>query len=178
MRWLNKPEHWKYENGLLALTAEPKTDFWRKTHYGFIRDSGHFFFEEVTGDFEIETRFQGDYHDLYDQAGLMIRADETTWLKTGIEFVHGVQHLSVVVTRDFSDWSVVPLLNNLPEVRLRVKRSGGSVVIDYTMDDEHWIMLRTAYLSAAPRLEAGVMAAAPDGSGFEARFRGIRITNL
>ena len=109
MTWLNEPRNWKQENDHLFVFADTHTDFWRKTHYGFVRDNGHFYYEGVSGNFQVETEFQGRYESLYDQAGLMVRVDETTWIKSGIEFVNGIHQLSAVATREYSDWSVVPL---------------------------------------------------------------------
>jgi regulation of enolase protein 1 (concanavalin A-like superfamily) len=176
MIWLNEPAKWHADDGTLSLTTDPKTDFWRKTHYGFIRDNGHFSYETVSGDFVVETEFEGKYHALYDQAGLMIRLDQTTWLKTGIEFVDGVQHVSAVVTRDYSDWSVVKLPTPLPTLRLRATRKAGTVIIEYQDGSRTWFMLRTAFLSTAAELQVGRMAASPHGPGFEVCFRDFSIT--
>ena len=107
--WLNAPPRWSGDARALEMETGEKTDFWRDTFYGFTRESGHAWLAPVTGDFSLSVRFRGGYETLYDQAGLMVRLDETTWLKCGVEFVDGVQHASVVVTRDHSDWSVVPL---------------------------------------------------------------------
>ena len=75
-----------------AVTTEHDTDFWRETHYGFIRGpNGHFYYQEVSGDFRCEVKVSGHYAALDDQAGLMVRLDAMTWLKAGIEFVEGVQ---------------------------------------------------------------------------------------
>jgi regulation of enolase protein 1 (concanavalin A-like superfamily) len=175
MTWLNEPRNWKQEKNHLSLFADARTDFWRKTHYGFVRDSGHFYYERIAGNFEVETEFGGRYESLYDQAGLMVRLDETTWLKTGIEFVHGVHYLSAVVTREYSDWSVVPLYSYPGSLRLRLKREGGSVTIEYCSPDRGWVMFRTAHLSMAHELEVGRMAAAPEGDGFEAIFSEFRL---
>ncbi len=38
--WLNEPPAWNDADGVLTMTTGDKTDFWRETHYGFIRDSG------------------------------------------------------------------------------------------------------------------------------------------
>jgi regulation of enolase protein 1 (concanavalin A-like superfamily) len=178
MNWLNEPRNWKQENEFLVLSADTHTDFWRKTHYGFIRDNGHFYFEKVSGNFEVETEFRGQYQSLYDQAGVMVRLDETTWLKTGVEFVNGIHYVSAVVTRDFSDWSVLPFHDYPGSLRLRLKREGGAVTVEYHGGDGSWIMFRTAYLSTADELEVGPMAAAPDGPGFEAVFSEYRLKRL
>src|SRR4051794_7783549 len=112
MQWYNEAPSWKTEGDTTEITSAPKSDYWRKTHYGFIRDNGHFYYQTISGNFTASVKLTGQYRDLYDHAGLMIRLDEMTWMKCGIEFVHGVQQASVVVTRDFSDWSVTELPQN------------------------------------------------------------------
>src|ERR1700730_939544 len=178
MTWFNEPQNWKQENDHFFIFADAHTDFWRKTHYGFIRDNGHFYYEKVTGNFEVETEFRGRYQSLYDQAGVMVRLDETTWMKTGIEFVHGIHHVSAVVTRDYSDWSVVPLYSYPGFLRLRLKREGGTVTVEYCSQEGKWIMFRTAYLSFVHELQVGRMAAAPEGAGFEVLFSEYRVKQL
>jgi regulation of enolase protein 1 (concanavalin A-like superfamily) len=170
MVWLNEPKVWKQEGETLMVRANARTDFWRKTHYGFIRDNGHFYYEKVTGDFTVETEFHGEFASLYDQAGLMVRLDPAFWLKTGIEYVDGIHYVSAVVTREYSDWSVVRLYEYSGSLRLRLRRESGTVIIEYGGAQDSWIMLRTAYLSDAPQLEVGRMVAAPDGPGFQATF--------
>lgn len=81
MQWLNEPPQWSQGDRQIYIKTSPKTDFWRTTHYGFIRDSGHFYFDTVSGDFDVEVYIRGSYIDLYDQAGLMLRIDEKTGSK-------------------------------------------------------------------------------------------------
>ncbi len=107
--WLNPPPGWSGDAAGLEVETGEKTDFWRETFYGFVRDTGHAWLAPVDGDFSLSARFRGDYSQLYDQAGLMLRRDDRTWIKTGIEFTDGLMHFSVVVTGPRSDWSVVPL---------------------------------------------------------------------
>ena len=47
MEWLNEPPIWNVQGNMLIVTAGPKTDFWRTTHYGFIRDNGHCYYQRV-----------------------------------------------------------------------------------------------------------------------------------
>ena len=173
MNWYNEPPAWSLSGQTIHITTGPKTDFWRKTHYGFIRDNGHFYYQEVAGDFVAEVKFSGQYQSLYDQAGLMLRLDEANWLKCGIEYVDGVQQASVVVTRDFSDWSVAPLPGNPASLWLRLTRQGQSVEIHYSLDGEHDSLLRVAYLPMAERVQVGPMAASPEGDGFSVAFEGF-----
>ncbi len=175
MEWLNEPPEWEQRGDLLIVTAAPETDFWRKTHDGGIRDSGHAFLEPWTGDFIAEVALSADYRDQYDQAGVMVRLDETIWLKCGIELLDGVQQVSAVVTRDVSDWSVVPLPAPPTSLRLLVDRVGGTIEVRYGLDRGAATLLRQAYLTDAPSLSIGPMCASPTGSGITARFTGFSV---
>jgi uncharacterized protein len=42
-KWFNQPRHWQMREGSLVCTADPKTDFWQKTFYGYSYDTGHFY---------------------------------------------------------------------------------------------------------------------------------------
>src|SRR5262249_16098000 len=107
MKWLNDPASWNQSGDKLIVHSRPKTDFWRKTFYGYITTNVNFFHLPVAGDFVFEARISGRYGALYDQAGLMVRVDAENWVKCGTEFVDGVRHASVVFTREFSDWSTM-----------------------------------------------------------------------
>ena len=178
MLWLNEPPIWQITGSTIDVTAGGGTDFWRKTHYGFTRDSGHFGYEVVEGDFVATVKVSGQYHELYDQAGLMLRSSATHWLKCGIEYVHGVQYVSAVVTNDFSDWSVAPLPQNPPSIWLRVTRQAEAVEVHYALDGATYTLLRIAYLAPAAAMQAGIMCAAPDGGGFAVRFEGFELHRL
>ena len=39
--WLNEPSIRRRDGGALKVTTDRSTDFWRETHYGFTRDTGH-----------------------------------------------------------------------------------------------------------------------------------------
>ncbi len=178
MQWLNEPPAWEEQGTSLTVTTAPKTDFWRKTQYGFIRDSGHFYAEPVGGDFVAEVKVFGHYRDQYDHAGLMVRLDDANWMKCGVEFVNGAQYVSAVVTRDYSDWSVLPAPADLGALWLRVTRRGDAVEVQYSFDGEHFRLLCLAHLTTAETLSVGPMCASPEGNGFDVRFDGFRVQPL
>ena len=172
MRWQNAPKQSTITASSVRVQVEGGTDFWRVTHYGFIRDNGHFFYQEQEGDFLVKVKVVGQYKELYDQAGLMIRLDEKNWIKTGIEYVKGVQNVSAVVTREVSDWSVVPRQDSPVAVWLTLLRKGDYVEIQYSFDNKNFNMLRLAYFPPTPgkKVQIGLMCAAPDGKGFPVEF--------
>ena len=178
MKWYNEPPIWTEQEQILTVTSGLNTDFWRKTHYGFIRDNGHFYYQTVTGDFIATVKITGEYQVLYDQAGLMIRADDLTWLKCGIEFVEGVQYASAVVTREYSDWSIVELSGSPTSLWIKVERRGGSVEVKYALDGEKYSTIRLAYLTESETVQVGMMCASPERDGFQVQFEGFEIKLL
>jgi len=169
---------WTVDGSTITMRSGPKTDFWRTTHYGFIRDNGHFYYRHVADDFLVEVKVSGAYTALYDQAGLMVRVDEANWIKCGIEFVDGVQQVSAVVTREYSDWSVAPLPGKPVAIWLRLTRHGSAIEIHYSLDGVQYQMLRLAYFIPSKTMSVGLMCASPDGAGFTVTFEGLTIQSI
>lgn len=175
-RWLNEPEKWAGDADHLTLTTDDRTDFWRETFYGFVRDSGHAWLAPVLGDFSASCSFKGVYQALYDQAGIMLRIDETHWIKAGIEYTDGLMHFSVVVTRDVSDWSVIPLYGVAADepVFVRITRHDDAVRVQFHLGDGKWQMARLCPFPADDAF-VGVTACSPERKGFQAGFRDIHV---
>jgi regulation of enolase protein 1 (concanavalin A-like superfamily) len=175
MKWLNEPASAKESGNQIEILTRAKTDFWRKTFYGYITDNGHFFYMPIAGDFVLESRVTGQYADLYDQAGLMVRVDGENWMKCGIELVDGVEHASVVMTRDFSDWSTVGGIAS-KTTWWRVVRKGDSLESLYSLDGKTYTSIRLGYLQVPKTVNAGIMCASPEGKGFKCSFDELRLT--
>ncbi len=169
-KWLNAPHHWRREGASLIVTTDPKTDFWRKTFYGYITDNGHLYYRSLSGEFTTTLKVTGQYRDLYDQAGLMVRLDERNWMKCGVEFVDGAPHMSVVFTRDYSDWSTFTLGSYAGPLWLKVVRQKDSLDIAHSLNGHDFVEDRQGYFPPDQAVMAGPMCAAPEGKGFEVRF--------
>jgi regulation of enolase protein 1 (concanavalin A-like superfamily) len=170
MSWLNPPAAEHYGDGILTVRSKGKTDFWRKTFYGYVTDNGHFMYLPLLGEFTLQARISGAYGSLYDQAGLMVRLDEKRWMKCGTEFVGGKRSASVVFTHDFSDWSTMDDVSQTAAVWWRVVRRRDSIEAQCSKDGEKFVTVRQGYFPADIQAMVGVMCAAPEGAGFEATF--------
>ncbi|CAF1091637.1 unnamed protein product [Rotaria sordida] len=181
--WFNEPKKWSINGSTILVHTDAKTDFWRKTHYDFERDNGHFYYRSFSGDQSLTAtvNVRGKYTTLYDQGGLMLRINEKNWIKCGVEYVDGNQFASVVVTvNGWSDWSVVPI--NSPDVlKLRVKREKEAVHIEYAEGENgEFKMMRLAYfplMDKSQPLMVGIMCASPgeDTQGFDITFNDLNI---
>ena len=178
--WSNSPPNWSVEeNGTLRARSGADTDFWRTTHYGFVRDDGHALLTPRSGEFTATLTFDGDYQTLYDQAGLMVRSGPQSWIKFGVELTDGLPHLSCVVTHGISDWSARPMpeASDRP-VTIRVTRIGDALLLqsregeaDRNGAGQSWRMERLAPWPREPiAVGIGPYLCSPQREGFEARF--------
>ena len=86
LHWLNPPHTWCVRDSHLVIEADANTDYWQRTHYGFVADTGHFLYTEVSSDFILSTHVYFQPAHQYDQAGLMVRISPQCWLKTSVEY--------------------------------------------------------------------------------------------
>lgn len=178
MQWFNEPESWSIKNNKLTMQVTPQSDYWRISHYGFTVDDAPLLYTTRGGEFEVKVKIAGDYKVRFDQAGLMLRTDKENYIKAGIEFVDGKYNISCVVTHHTSDWSVITLDKSIDYIWIKAVRRLDAVEIFYSFDDKNYVMMRNCHLADNTPVMVGMMAACPDGNGFEARFEGFKITHL
>ena len=175
--WLNEPKSWEIAGRSLRMTTDKKTDFWRETHYGFVRDSGHFFGCAVTGEFSAQLRIRARYAEQYDQAGIMVRIDEQRWVKAGIEFCDGRPCLGSVLTLARSDWATGIFDGDAGDFRIRATVAKGVLKLQASADGRVWPILRLCPFPVAEKYLVGPMACTPERSGLEVEFSDLTITH-
>lgn len=178
MNWFNEPAQWTIANKQLSMFVTPKSDYWRISHYGFTVDDAPFYYAEYGGEFEAKVKISGDYKVRFDQAGMMIRIDHENYIKTGIEFVDGKYNLSTVVTHKTSDWSVIALDRPVDSIWIKAVRRLDAVEIFYSFDDKEYTLMRNAWMQANTPVKIGMMAACPDGNGFNVTFSNFSVKHL
>ncbi|MEY8758908.1 DUF1349 domain-containing protein [Chryseobacterium tongliaoense] len=178
MTWFNEPEKWEIKNNSLSMFVTPQSDYWRISHYGFTVDDAPFYYTTYGGEFEAKVKITGNYKARFDQMGLMLRIDKDHYIKAGVEFVDGKYNLSTVVTHTTSDWSVITLDKTPPAVWIKAVRRLDAVEVFYSFDDKNYIMMRNAHLQDNTPVMVGLMAACPDGNGFNAVFENFKVKHL
>ena len=173
--WLNEPDDWRLDGETLHVVTNAKTDFWRETHYGFTRDSGHFFGKEVSADFTAELRVRAQYEALYDQAGIMVRIDETQWIKAGIEISDGEPLLGSVLTVGQSDWATGRYGRDASDFWIRVTVSKGVLRLQASSDGKVWPLARLCPFPEAARYQVGPMCCTPERAGLHVQFSQFQI---
>ena len=173
--WTTEPVAAELEGQVLRVEAREGSDAWRVTSYDFIHDNAHALLAPLGPREAVEVSFVLDYAEQFDQAGVMIRVDERTWIKAGVEVSDGAPQVGAVVTREVSDWSVAPV----PEwegrqVTVRASRDGDAVTIRARVDEEPWRLVRVAPLDPAADAQAGLFCCAPTRSGLTVTFTAHR----
>lgn len=173
--WLNPPIGSSLSADAYTVVTADKSDFWRTTSYGFVHASGHALLNDFPEDSALELRWILDYDQQFDQAGLLVYADENNWIKAGVEFCDGAPQLGAVVTREVSDWSVAAVPDWFgQEVQLRISRRGDALTIRARTEGE-WELVRLCPLDTARSWRAGLFCASPSRAGLTVRFTSLRL---
>ena len=158
------------------MTVRPRaeSDAWRHTSYGFVHDDAHALLAPLAAGEAIEVSFLLDYAEQFDQAGLMIRADDQTWIKAGVEVSDGLPQVGAVVTLGKSDWSVAPVPEWVGrEVTVRASRAGDAVTIRARADAEPWRLVRVAPFPEDAVAGAGPFCCSPTHGDLTVTFTGV-----
>jgi nicotinamidase/pyrazinamidase len=174
--WTNPPASQVADAEALEVTAVEGSDAWRHTAYGFVHDTEHGLLAPLEVGEAVEVTLQTTFTGQFDQAGVLVRADDEHWVKAGLEYADGVLNLGAVVTLERSDWSVAPVEGNGSAVTIRVSRAADSLTVRARIGDEPFRLVRVApFVDGA--VAAGPYLCAPTRAGFTVRFLGWCITD-
>ncbi|WP_428911678.1 DUF1349 domain-containing protein [Niallia sp. Krafla_26] len=151
LQWRCEPRKWFLDKNAsqLVLETDEETDYWQKTHYGFQADNGHFLYATTNKNFRMTTKVKLSPRNKYDQAGLMIRLSEDTWVKTSLEYIpDGFSKLGAVVTnRGYSDWSTQYVdCEDTVELYYQISRIEQNCYVNYSWDGKEWNQIRIAHV--------------------------------
>ncbi len=174
--WTTPPAAVAERDGDLLVTAVAGSDAWRHTAYGFVHDDAHGLLAPLPPEAALEVDLDVDLTEQFDQAGVLLRANEETWVKAGVELADGAPQLGAVVTIGRSDWSVRPVPAWAGRrATIRLSRSGDAVTVRARVDDEPFELVRVAPFPAGIPAAAGPYCCAPTRAGLEVRFRAWRV---
>ncbi|SFT84698.1 hypothetical protein SAMN05660657_03470 [Geodermatophilus amargosae] len=170
--WTTAPAAAVEDGPDLVVTAVEGSDAGRHTAYGFVHDDAHALLSPMASPGAVEVTSDVGWDGQFDQAGLVLRADEETWLEAGVETTDGAAYVGAVVTLGHSDWSSAPA----PEwagrrVTVRASRAGDAVTVRARVDDEAFRLVRVASFPPEAAVRAGPHCCAPTRSGLVVRFR-------
>jgi len=174
--WWNEPPGQDVTDRGLVVTTGDQTDLWRHTSYGFVHDTGHGLLAPLADGYAMECDVEARYNQAFDQAGMVVYASPSQWIKCGIEYADGVAQLGAVVTREVSDWSAGPVPDWASGVTsFRVSRSGDALTIRARRPGGAWQLVRLAPINPDLEWMAGPYAASPSRAGLEVCFCQWRI---
>ncbi|SCL18752.1 hypothetical protein GA0070616_1583 [Micromonospora nigra] len=176
--WLHQPVRAdRTDEGQLLVEPAAGSDFWRHTSYGFVHDDGPALLRDMPEGSAVEVSFVLDYRAQFDQAGILVRVDEHTWVKAGVEVSDGQPQLGAVVTRGSSDWSVAPVPGwSGREVTVRASRAGDALTVRARVAGEPWRLVRLAPLDPDAPARGGPFCCSPTRGGLTVRFTAWRET--
>ncbi len=128
-----------------------KDGFLAETYYGFIRDSGHFLGFPTGDGFTAKIRIQGEFRTLYDQAGLMLRIDETREDRRRIYRWRALPEHRGSMTASPIGRCHSPSSNS--RTFIRVTAAGGALRVQASRDGTFWPLLRLAPFPVASAYE-------------------------
>ena len=175
--WFHEPPAFYFDGGL-HLHTRGDTDFWQRTHYGFRRDDGHCLFTRVAGDFRLVCHVAFAPCTQYDQCGVMVRVDESHWIKVSMEYENPeISRLGSVVTNGgYSDWATQDVPARVSEKWYRIRRQGTDYIVEQGDNGQYWKQMRITHLhGGAETVEAGMYACSPKGDGFHCHFRTLSL---
>ncbi|MCW2502358.1 MAG: regulation of enolase 1 [Actinomycetia bacterium] len=178
LRWSPDPEGWSFAEGVLTITAGPRTDLFTSPEDGTARAEAPLLLGRYPGDFQFSAEVTPAFAGSFDAGALIVREAPDRWLKLAFEISpQGTPMAVSVVTRGVSD-DANGFPHDGPSLWLRVSRRGPAYALHASADGSYWHLVRHFALGGGTpdEVEVGFAAQSPVGEGCTATFSSIRFS--
>ncbi len=177
LEWIEQPERYTFESGILKIHSGPETDM-------FIDPQGEYKVLNAPGAvcqptpyFQLSAKVHVNFESKYDAGVLILYANDTHWAKLCFEYSpQGEPMVVSVVTRNISDDANGSVIEG-SVVYLRISGLGTAYVFHYSSDGKFWHFVRYFHMETDDPVYAGFLSQSPTGEGCEAEFKDIVYKN-
>ena len=180
--WINQSQI-KESGDRIEIYAPAQSDFF--CNNGAVGEEGitpeslcnaPFYYTQVQGDFVLTVKVSHAFADTYDSASVMVMADMQNWGKACFEMTDFGTHAAVsVVTKNGESDDANGCNLEGSTAWLKVCRAGNAFSFHYSVDGEHFYMMRFFTLAAEETIKVGLLAQAPVGEGGPRVYEGLKL---
>lgn len=174
MKWKNKPTNYVVGRSRVIFETMPFTDLWSKTYYEYTHNNAHSLTFKIEQNFTFSCHVHYKYKKQFDQAGLVIYANDDNWFKICVEYVDEKSSLlsTVVTYHGFSDLSSYAIGSAVDSMWYRVSHSNQNILVENSFDGIHYKQMRLFHMKfRGDKFEVGLFAASPNDSSFDVEFK-------
>ena len=173
---------WEFESEIeineksLKIKAHPRSDYFVDPADGKKSLNAPFYYVETNKDFTIRAKVTNSFKSVYDACALMVKSDETCWVKFCFELTDiGTHSVVSVVTNGVSDdANGVDIQGN--SVYLQAAKKGKLFALHYSLDGNEYKMVRFFTLPVKETVKLGFVAQSPLGEGGDCLFENIQLS--
>lgn len=173
LQWKNKPNNYVVGRSRIIFETMPYTDLWSRTLLGTIKNNAHSITFKIEQNFTFSCKVNYHFKKEYDQAGLVIYANDDNWFKICVEYIDEQHSLltTVVTYHGFSDCSTTSIGSAVETMWFRVTHYNENIVVENSFDGIHYKQMRIFHMKfRGDKFEVGMFAASPKESSFDVIF--------
>lgn len=172
--WYNTPAQYNVRNGVLQITAGPKTDMFRDPNVTYNTDNAPKLLFEADEDFVLSASIYHPFLSKWDGGALVLIEDSLNWIKFCFEKDYtGARRVVSVVTKDISDdCNSAALLSG--KVYYKMAKAGNVITLYYSTDNKKWLLIRHLQFNNKKKIRIGFLAQSPTGHKCQVSFSDIR----
>jgi regulation of enolase protein 1 (concanavalin A-like superfamily) len=171
--WENKPIRVRQSVGHLLIEAGEKTDMFRDPNVTYNTDNAPKLLFVADSNFVLTAAIHHNFVSKWDGGAIVLKTDSLNWIKFCFEKDYTGQHRVVsVVTKGISDdCNSAAVTGNT--VFYKVAKAGNVITLYYSLEGEHWFLIRHLVFDSSVPLKVGFLAQSPTGKNCTVTFSDI-----
>lgn len=171
--WENTPLHFQQSAGHLVIEADGKTDMFRDPNVTYNTDNAPKLLFDADSNFVLTAAIHHRFASKWDGGAIVLKTDSLNWIKFCFEkdYTGGHRVVSVVTKGISDDCNSAAITGNT--VFYKVAKAGNVITLYYSLEGQHWFLIRHLVFDTPTQLKVGFLAQSPTGKNATVTFSDI-----